>query len=122
MPTENMWLHFFQNAGFAAVTLMALGVAIWKTGKWIGSRIEEWVTPLVKAHLQFIADLKTELKDHQEAQTNAIKIIQKQQEVQTQVMQSLQNQQEVQTSVMSKQTEAVGKIIQRLEVTEKKNI
>lgn len=61
MPTEQLWITFLTNAGFAAVTLAAVGFALWRIGSWIGTQAEKWITPVVSRHLEFIALLEGRL-------------------------------------------------------------
>lgn len=59
--TESLWLSFLQNAGVAMVMLTAIGISLWRFFAWFGTRLDLWVTPIVKKHLEFITQLESHL-------------------------------------------------------------
>jgi hypothetical protein len=59
--TETLWISFLQNAGVAMVMLVAIGISFWRFFAWLGKRLDEWVVPIVKKHLEFITQLETHL-------------------------------------------------------------
>jgi len=117
MPSDTVWINFIQNAGFAAVVLLAVGVALWRVGKWAGVKADEWITPLVRSHLTFIANLERK----QEVQTDVLKSIQEQQTAHASILKTIQDQQVHQTFAVSKQSEIVAKLLDRVETTEQKS-
>lgn len=63
--TEQLWLTFLQNAGVAMVMLVALGMAAWRFFTWFGKRLDEWLVPVVKKHLEFVTLLEGHLTEMQ---------------------------------------------------------
>jgi hypothetical protein len=107
--TENLWLVFLQNAGVAMVMLAAIGVATWRMFGWLGKRMDDWVLPIIKKHLEFITVLESRLMD-----------MHRQQETQTIALAQHAEAMRVQSAAMAKQAEAMEKMITRLEVLEKR--
>lgn len=108
--TENLWLVFLQNAGVAMVMLAAIGIAVWRLFGWIGKRMDDWVLPVVKKHLEFITSLEARLLE-----------MHAQQEQQTVALAQHADAMRVQSGAMAKQAEAMEKMISRLERLERRS-
>lgn len=108
--TENLWLVFLQNAGVAMVMLAAIAIAAWRMFGWIGKRLDDWVMPLVKKHMEFITSLEARLLQ-----------MHGQQEQQTVALSQHADAMRVQSGAMAKQAEAMEKMISRLERLERRS-
>jgi len=92
--TEQLWLSFLQNAGVAMVMLVAIGMAMWRFFAWFGKRLDDWLLPVVKKHLEFVTLLESHLGE-------------------------MQSRLEQQTTSMSQQTLVMEKMLLRLERLER---
>lgn len=95
--TDQLWLSFLQNAGVAFVMLVAIGMAMWRFFAWFGTRLDQWLVPIVKKHLEFVTLLESHLTEMQlrlEQQTKNL---------------------EQQTAAMGQQTGLMGKMLERIE-------
>ena len=100
MPSDQLWITFLTNAGFAAVTLAAVGLALWRLGSWLGGQFEKWITPVVTRHLEFIAVLEGRLLQIDRNQTE-----------QTRSLSSI-------SVAFEKQSDAMNMLMRRLEALE----
>lgn len=95
--TDQLWITFLQNAGVAMVMLAAIGLAMWRFFAWFGTRLDQWLVPVIKKHLEFVTLLESHLTEMQlrlEQQTKNL---------------------EQQTTAMTTQTGVMEKMLVRIE-------
>jgi uncharacterized coiled-coil protein SlyX len=102
-------LTILQTSGVAVAMLFCIGFAVWRLFGWIGKRMDDWVLPVVKKHMEFITTLEARLIE-----------MHSQQEKQTVALISHAEALTVQSNAMQKQAEAMEKMISRLERLESK--
>ena len=65
--TIEPWLQFVQVGGVATAMLAAIFFASWQGLKWAACKLDEWVKPIVTAHVALVNELREAIKDLRES-------------------------------------------------------